>query len=159
MFSIRKLLIYSVDFRYKHEIKLAGILYFQRITDNRATGTPLENLRLFEKLCGKHMFGNIILTTTMWDRIDDEIGQEREKELRGQYWRSMIELGSTTVRYRNTRDSAREILDRVLQGGLNRHALLMEMDASGPVYPASNSSERSKTHSTRFNTKPGSRQT
>ena len=71
---------------------------------------------MFEKLCGKNAFGNIILTTTMWDHIDDATGQLRENELKEQYWRSMIELGSTTVRYRNTKDSAGEIISKILQG-------------------------------------------
>jgi hypothetical protein len=115
-----------VHFRYKRDIKLAGILYFHRITDNRVAGTPLKNLRMFEKLCGKHALGNIILTTTMWDKIDETTGQEREKELKGQYWKSMIRLGSTTIRYRNTKDSAWEILDKVLQSGHNRHAVLLQ---------------------------------
>ena len=64
----------------------------------------------------------------MWDKIDEAIGQEREKELRGLYWKSMIKLGSTTVRYRNTKDSAWEILDTVLQSGHNRHAVLLQKE-------------------------------
>jgi hypothetical protein len=133
-----------VYFRCKRDIKLAGILYFHRITDNRVAGTPLKNFRIFEKLCGKDAFGSIILTTTMWDKIDDEIGQQREKELERQHWESMIKLGSTTVRYHNTRNSAREVLDKVLQSGLNRHAVLpedveglpKETNTGGPVYTA-----------------------
>ena len=120
------LLFYTVDFRYQREIKLAGILYFHRITDNRVAGTPLKNLRMFEKLCGKHALGNIILTTTMWDKIDQKMGEEREKELREEYWKSMIKQGSTTIRYGNTRNSAWEILDKVLQSGHNRHAVLLQ---------------------------------
>ena len=133
-----------MHFRYKRDIKLAGILYFHRITDKPPVGTPLKNLRMFEKLCGKNAFSNIILTTTMWDRVDKTTGQEREKELERQYWESMIKLGSTTVRFRNTRDSACEILDQVLQSGLYRHAVLLEdaegllkeTDAGRPVYTA-----------------------
>jgi hypothetical protein len=142
MFPGWKFLIYLVHFRYKRDIKLAGILYFHRITDNRVTGTPLKNLRMFEKLCGKHALGNIILTTTMWDKVDETTGQEREMELKGQYWESMIKLGSTTARYHNTKDSAWEILDTVLRGGYNRHTdptkdvkgLPNETDAGGPVH-------------------------
>jgi hypothetical protein len=133
-----------VHFRYKRDIKLAGILYFHRITDKRPVGIPLKNLRMFEKLCGKNALSNIILTTTMWDRVDETTGQEREKELKGQYWESMIRLGSTTVRYHNTKDSAWEILDKVLQSRLNQHAVLLEdvegllkeTDVGGPVYTA-----------------------
>ena len=113
-------------FRYKREIKLAGILYFHRITDNRVTGTPLKNLHMFEKLCGKHALGNIILTTTMWDKIDETTGQEREMELGGQYWESMIKLGSTTARYHNTKESAWEILDKILRGGRDQPAVLLQ---------------------------------
>ena len=127
VYSLSKsLLFYPVHFRYRCDIKLAGILYFHRITDNRVAGTPLKNLRMFEKLCGKHALGNIILTTTMWDKIDEKMGDEREKELREEYWKSMIKQGSTTFRYRNTRDSAWEILDKVLQSGHNRHAILLQ---------------------------------
>ena len=133
-----------MHFRYKRDIKLAGILYFHRITDNRVAGTPLKNLRMFEKLCGKNAFGNIILMTTMWGHIDGATGQLREKELEGQYWRSMMKLGSTTVRYHNTRNSACDILDKVLQSAPNRHAVLLEdvegltkeTDAGGPVCTA-----------------------
>ena len=104
-----------MHFRYNRDIKLAGILYFHRITDNRVARTPLQNHRMFEKLCGKNAFGKIILTTTMWDHIDDATGQLRENELKEQYWRSMMELGSTMVRYRNTKDSAEEIISKILR--------------------------------------------
>jgi len=111
---------------YKLDIKLAGILYFHRISDNRVAGTPLKNLRMFEKLCGKNAFKNIILTTTMWDHVDEETGLQREKELKGEYWRAMINQGSKTVRYRNTHDSAWSILDGII--GHKRHAVLLQKE-------------------------------
>jgi hypothetical protein len=45
-------------------------------------GTPLKNLRMFEKLCGKNALRNIILITTMWDEVDEALGLQREKQLR-----------------------------------------------------------------------------
>ena len=41
-------------------------------------GTPLKNLRMFEELCGKDALKNVILTTTMWDEVDEETGLARE---------------------------------------------------------------------------------
>jgi len=111
---------------YKREIKLAGILYFHRISDNRVAGTPLKNLHMFEKLCGKNAFENIILTTTMWDKVGEDIGAQREKELKGEYWKAMIKQGSKTIRYRNTRESAWEILDSII--GHKQQAVLLQKE-------------------------------
>ena len=52
-----KTLIHIIYYRYKRDIKLAGILYFHRISDNRVAGTPLKNIRMFQKLCGKKHLG------------------------------------------------------------------------------------------------------
>jgi len=66
---------------YKRNIKLSGLLYFHRISDNRMAGTPLKNLRMFQELCGHNALRNIILTTTMWLDVEEELGSVREKEL------------------------------------------------------------------------------
>ncbi|KAG6335339.1 hypothetical protein ID866_3750 [Astraeus odoratus] len=95
---------------YKKEALLSGLLYFHRITDNRMAGTPLKNLRVFQKLCGNKAMSQIVLTTTMWDEVDEEVGIERLTELQGNYWKGMIARGSTTFRYWNTPESARTLL-------------------------------------------------
>ncbi|KAI6042362.1 hypothetical protein EDC04DRAFT_998756 [Pisolithus marmoratus] len=75
---------------------LSAILYFHRISDNRMAGTPLKNLRVFQKLCGKDAMSKVILVTTMWDEVDVEVGDERLKELKDSYWQKMIARGSMT---------------------------------------------------------------
>jgi len=111
---------------YKLDIKLAGILYLHRVSDNRVAGTPLKNLRMFEKLCGKKALQNVILVTTMWDKVEGLTGSNREKELKGGYWKGMIKQGSRAVRYRNTYDSAWDILDSII--GDNRIAVLLQKE-------------------------------
>jgi Sec-independent protein translocase protein TatA len=69
-------------------------------------------LSLFEKLCGKGTYQNVILTTTMWDKVDETMGSMREEELRKTYWKAMVSVGSGLARFRNTHDSAWEIVDR-----------------------------------------------
>jgi hypothetical protein len=91
-------------------------------------GSPLKNLRMFEKLCGKNALRNIILTTTMWDEVDESVGLEREKELEGKYWKAMIDQGSTTVRYTNTADSAWKIMDDYLTTANSRYAVLLQRE-------------------------------
>ena len=76
-------------------------------------GTPLRNVHIFEQLCGQE-FSTIVLTTTMWDEVDLEIGEQREKELREIYWKSMIDRGSTVKRFLSTPASAFDLLRPML---------------------------------------------
>ncbi|KAI5988357.1 P-loop containing nucleoside triphosphate hydrolase protein [Pisolithus albus] len=96
---------------YKKNVKLSGILYLHRISDNRVGGTPLRNYRMFNELCGKDNFKNVILVTSMWDVVTEEVGSAREQELRVDFWKAMIALGSTTHRFEGTTESAWKIIN------------------------------------------------
>ncbi|KAI5995164.1 P-loop containing nucleoside triphosphate hydrolase protein [Pisolithus albus] len=100
---------------YQQGTLLSGILYFHRISDNRMAGTPLKNLRVFQKLCGDKAMSQVILVTTMWDEVDESVGNERLEELEGSYWKVMIAQGSTTYCYRNTQESSRELLSQLVE--------------------------------------------
>ena len=114
--------------RYEKEILLSGLLYFHRISDNRMAGTPLKNLRMFEELCGKNAFHNVILTTTMWDEVDGETGRLREEELKARYWRSMLDRNSTTNRFMNTRESALRLIEPLIDAANKRSSLLLQQE-------------------------------
>ncbi|KAF4582668.1 hypothetical protein EYR40_002591 [Pleurotus pulmonarius] len=111
---------------YERNVKLAGILYFHRISDNRMAGTPLKNLHMFEKLCGKTALKNIILTTTMWDEVEGKTGEQREEELKKHYWKSMISQGSTAMRFENTEQSAWNIIDAIVNSHNERYAVELQ---------------------------------
>ncbi|TFK33827.1 P-loop containing nucleoside triphosphate hydrolase protein [Crucibulum laeve] len=113
---------------YKKNILLSGILYFHRITDNRMAGTPLKNLRMFEELCGKNAFQNVILTTTMWDEVNEEVGKLREEELIHKYWKSMMDRKSKTMRFENDRQSAFNVLAPLLESANERHAIRLQKE-------------------------------
>ena len=112
--------------RYKNKIKLAGIVYLHRISDNRMAGTPLKNLNMFANLCGDDAVRNVILTTTMWSRVQADVGFRREKELRGKYWKTMLDLGSGTHRFLDTYESAWSIINVFLKKDQNDTLLLQE---------------------------------
>lgn len=122
---------------------MTGLLYFHRISDNRVAGTSLKNLHLFEKLCGEN-FNNIVLTTTMWDDVDEPVGAQREQELVTEFWGPMIERGASVKRFLYTRESAFEILlpifDKVderssrallIQNEINDHGLPLKDTSAG----------------------------
>ena len=107
---------------------LSGLLYFHRISDNRMAGTPLKNLRMFEQLCGKNAFKNVILTTTFWGEVDEETGSTRERELKDIYWKAMIDRGSSTGRFEGTRDSAFRLIAPFLDEANTRNKLLLQKE-------------------------------
>ncbi|KAL6302092.1 P-loop containing nucleoside triphosphate hydrolase protein [Sparassis latifolia] len=113
---------------YEKNIKLSGIVYLHRISDNRMAGTPLKNLRMFEELCGKSALQNIILATTMWDEVDETTGLARENELKKRYWKGMMNAGSRVVRFKNSRESAWCILDDFLENANERYAMLLQRE-------------------------------
>ncbi|KAI5992846.1 hypothetical protein EDC04DRAFT_2586758 [Pisolithus marmoratus] len=96
---------------YEKNIKLSSVLYLHRISDNGVSGTSLRNYNMFKELCGKDNFKNVILVTTMWDEVTEEVGSAREKELQSDFWRSMLSLGSTTHRFEGTMESAWRIIN------------------------------------------------
>jgi len=107
---------------YEKEIKLAGIIYLHRITDNRMAGSPNRNLRMFGELCGDEAMKKVVLVTTMWDKAlasaSDEqrkVLDRREKDLMDNYWKTMMKYGASTARFTNSRDSAEKIVNKILQ--------------------------------------------
>ena len=70
---------------------------------------------MFEELCDKFALRNVILTTTMWDAVDEHVGLRRQKELEEVYWKGMIDAGYKAARYLNTTESAWDILDHCFQ--------------------------------------------
>lgn len=103
---------------YEKRIDLRGVIYLHRITDPRMQGSAMKNLFMFKKLCGPEGLKNVILATTMWENVAKEDGDRREAELRDtpDYWKTMIENhGSRMVRHQNGSDSARGIIDSLLE--------------------------------------------
>jgi hypothetical protein len=113
-------------FRYEKQFKLAGIIYLHRISDNRMAGTPLRNLRMFGELCGDQAVKKVVLVTTMWDRVQGDTGERREKQLFENYWNGMMKLGASTSRFLNSTDSAWIIINLILEEHANEALLLQE---------------------------------
>jgi hypothetical protein len=76
-------------------------------------GISLRNWRIFEKICGEG-FTKVVLTTTMWDKVDDQVGSDRERELED-LWRANIERGSSMKRFLCNRPSAADVLSPILE--------------------------------------------
>ena len=92
-------------------------------------GTPLKNLRMFEKLCGED-FENVVLTTTMWDEVEPEVGEMREAQLKSEYWKIMIDRGSSVQRFHQDQKSAFEVLSPIINRVNTKSALLLQKEVN-----------------------------
>ena len=94
---------------------LKGIIYLHRITDNRMPGSAIRSLDLFKELIGENALSNVVLATTMWSEMKDiEKANERDSELREEYWDDMRRKGSATTRFDGTTASAEGIVSQLL---------------------------------------------
>ena len=102
--------------RYEQKIKLAGVLYFHRISDVRMSGTPVKNFKMFRKLCGESALRNVVIVTNMWGGVDHQVGERREAELKGKdkFFKPVLEKHAQMTRHEDTIESAQRILRLVL---------------------------------------------
>ena len=91
------------------------------------SATVLKSLHLCEDLCGEN-FGTVVLTTTMWDQVDENEGIKRLEKLKGEHWRTVIQRGSFIKRFLRTPQSAFEILAPIFNKANSRTALLLQQE-------------------------------
>jgi GTP-binding protein EngB required for normal cell division len=121
---LRELATWLTD-SYSNNINLKGIVYFHRITDVRMQGSAKKNLVMFKKLCGDEALKNVILATSMWDRVSEEEGTRREQQLieTPEFWGWMIGKGSKTFRHNYGLQSAKDLLRHFLTDSTNKITL------------------------------------
>ncbi|KAG2119830.1 P-loop containing nucleoside triphosphate hydrolase protein [Suillus discolor] len=101
---------------YGDNMKLSGILYFHDISQTRMFGTSRKNLDMFRRLCGKDAEKNVVLVTTKWSEVQEEVGKRREQQLKSSFWQEMIQHGSQVARFHepNLPESAWDVLEPIL---------------------------------------------
>jgi hypothetical protein len=103
---------------YRSQIRLTGILYLQRITDNRFGGCAMQNLKMFKKMCGQSCLPNVVLMTTMWGGSREQLALQEARELQlktsDDFWAGLIRLGAQAKRYIGTRECGLAIIEDML---------------------------------------------
>jgi hypothetical protein len=69
---------------------------------------------------------NVVLVTTMWAKVDREEGEEREEELKNDFWQDMMAGGCKTARFDKTHESAWRIIDSL--AGQDRAKVLLSTE-------------------------------
>ena len=86
-----------------------------RLLPNNVTRTywyRSANMAMFQGLCGPECMTNVLLVTTMWNHVRDEAtGNGRLNALSEGPWKPLLGQGARSVRYRNTYDSALQVVN------------------------------------------------
>lgn len=96
--------------RHRKRIRIRGIVYMHRITDNRMGGTALRNFRMFHAICGSSAMENAVIVLNMWDEAKQAVYEKREKELRDVFFQAALADGAHFARHDGSRSSAEGIL-------------------------------------------------
>lgn len=116
---------------YSNSIKLHGIIYLHRITDPRMQGSAKRNLIMFKKLCGVDALKNVVLATTMWERVIEADGVERERQLSvtQDFWGYMLDKGSQIHRHYNDRNSAVRLIESLIANRVAQPKVVLDIQA------------------------------
>ncbi|KAF9004032.1 P-loop containing nucleoside triphosphate hydrolase protein [Cyathus striatus] len=101
---------------YQEGMKLAGVIYFHRISDFRMGGISTRNFKMFRQLCGESSLKNVVIATNMWGEVSKEVGEAREAELISQdmFFKPVLDKGAQMARNDNTLQSAQAILQQII---------------------------------------------
>ncbi|KAF7970672.1 hypothetical protein HWV62_23260 [Athelia sp. TMB] len=97
----------------KQGIKLAGVIYLHRISDNRLNNAKMVNLKMLKSMCGADAMPNVALVSTMWSCAGSKF-LSRETELRSTFWKDMITNGAAYRRFEDSTQSAWDIITPLL---------------------------------------------
>ncbi|KAF9260101.1 hypothetical protein L218DRAFT_974435 [Marasmius fiardii PR-910] len=102
---------------YKKGKKLAGVIYLHRISDVRMGGISFRNFKMFRQLCGEETLKNVVIATTMWSNVSQNVGEARELELKtnDSFFKPFLDKEGRVVRHDDTPLSARAILRLLIQ--------------------------------------------
>jgi hypothetical protein len=102
---------------YEKRLNLLGVIYIQRITDTRMSGSSRRSLDILDAICGAPASTNVTFVTTMWNKLGPEssaVGEERTGEMKRLFLAKFMERGAQIEKYANTPASARNILNKIL---------------------------------------------
>ncbi|KAF8121217.1 hypothetical protein EV363DRAFT_1406554 [Boletus edulis] len=98
--DIWKIIAASFVTSYRAGIHFTGIIYMQRISDVKVSGSSQQSFRMFQELCGEETYPNV------------QVGTSRDQELATKdiFFKPVLEKGAKMMRHDNTHESALGII-------------------------------------------------
>ncbi|KAL4064078.1 hypothetical protein V8B97DRAFT_1343731 [Scleroderma yunnanense] len=132
--EILKMIAKFLTNQYKEKnSRLTGLIYVHRISDPRMGGTAQRSLQIFQNLCGKDSLKNVVIVTTMWDKVTKEDGIRREEELKSSddLFKPLLDGGATMMRYDRHPESGTEVIECLLGKSVTTTQIVREIIQDG----------------------------
>ncbi|KAI0081634.1 hypothetical protein K474DRAFT_1671824 [Panus rudis PR-1116 ss-1] len=99
---------------FEQGLMLSGVIYMHRITDYKIGGVSRKNFNMFRQLCGAQAMCNVIIVTNMWNLVNRDVGEARERELMSDelLFKPVLDAGAKMIRHDGTAESARRIVSQ-----------------------------------------------
>jgi len=99
---------------YEGEVRLAGVIYFHRISEERWRRSDTRSFGWLKRICGEATLRNVVLITNMWGNVTPEVGASREKQLATEFVKPALDKGAQLRRHYDTAESAHQIIREIL---------------------------------------------
>jgi len=107
--------LYACHRRAERKVYVTGVLILHRITDIAFTRTAYRIANMLKNICGNAAMHNLVICTTMWDRVTEDEGRDLFNELiRIDVWKEMISKGAGTAMISNVAFDAKEHAEKVV---------------------------------------------
>ncbi|KDR82110.1 hypothetical protein GALMADRAFT_264377 [Galerina marginata CBS 339.88] len=98
------------------DVQFGGIVYLHDITASRVQKEFDAAALALRTLSRPEPASHLLMTTVKWGRVQqDPRAQKRELELQANSWKKILDGGAHLCRFADTKDSAWEIVDKLLQ--------------------------------------------
>ncbi|KAG2157890.1 P-loop containing nucleoside triphosphate hydrolase protein [Suillus bovinus] len=113
--DVLKMIAAYLQTMHKQERLLSGVIYMHRISDVRVGGTSRRDFTMFQELCGKEAYNNVLMVTNMWGDVNEADAVAREQELREKdiFFKPILDNGALLLRHMNDQESAHKILQKL----------------------------------------------
>jgi GTPase Era involved in 16S rRNA processing len=112
--DVLKMIAAYLQTMHKQEKLLSGVIYMHRISDIRVGGTSRRDFTMFQELCGREAYKNVLMVTNMWGDVNEDV-LAREQELREKdiFFKPILDNGALLLRHMNDQDSAHKIIHKL----------------------------------------------
>ncbi|KAJ8114628.1 hypothetical protein OPT61_g3544 [Boeremia exigua] len=110
-------------------VTIIGVIYMQRITDTRMSGSARKSLEILNAICGERALADVTFVTTMWDKLGTDealLGAQRTEELERLFLTNFIQNGSQVRRHYGTVATAEDVMGEILS---RNHPVLLDLQS------------------------------
>ncbi|EMD41303.1 hypothetical protein CERSUDRAFT_89874 [Gelatoporia subvermispora B] len=95
--------------------RISGAIYTHPIRERGIGPSVKRHIDMFRAICGREFSENVVVATTLWDRIDINNGAHNHEQCYQYHYKELVEEGATILEHNNALDSAQDIVRRLLR--------------------------------------------